>query len=577
MKIRHLVTCGRPERHHFHVESRFDDVPGSEATLVLPVWTPGSYMVRDFSRHLFDVVAAGPGGATIRCRKVRKNAWRVAHDGKPFTIRFRAFALDPTVRTAFLDADRGWFNGANLLLYVEGRADAGASVEVRAPRGWKVATSMPPAKGRRGTYVAADYDELLDHPFLLGRLRTIRFRAARKIHRFVLNGVGEFPEKTIVDAARRSIEQASRLFGGLPYRDYSFFLNFGTDGEGQGGLEHRASSLLQAPARALLDPAKRRAFFGLVAHEHFHLWNVKRIRDRVLGPFDYERENYTELLWFHEGFTSYYDDLLPARGGVFTVPEYLDLLGETLSLYFQTPGRLRQPLVEASFDAWIKFYKRNEEARSVTVNYYAHGALMALAFDLLVRRDTRGRKSLDDVLRALWADARRGGAIDAARWLDLAREATGRDLRDPYSRWIAGVEAPPFAALLRTVGLRLEPKRAEDARTPWPGWVVRSEGGRAVVEEVLHGGPAYEAGVQPRDELIALDSRRIGADVDAALQGVPATAMIRLDVFRSDRLRRLRVRLRPNPNPAVRLVPRPRATPGERRRFKAWCGRAFPG
>jgi predicted metalloprotease with PDZ domain len=402
-----------------------------------------------------------------------------------------------------------------------------------------------------------------------------RFRAAGRPHRFTLNGAGTLPERAVADAAA-CVTEAAKLFGGLPYRDYAFLVNYGTDAEGMGGLEHRDSCLLHVPARATLDAAKYRAFVGLVAHEHFHLWNVKRIRASALGPFDYERETYVDLLWFHEGFTSYYDDLLPTRAGVFKADEYLAILAETLSGFYATPGRRVQPLAEASFDAWIKFYKRNEETRSTTVSYYAHGALVALAWDLRLRAETRGRRSLDDVLRALWADARRGGTLDAPRWLAIAREATGVDLTPLYRRHVAGTVEPDFAEALATVGLRTEVARPEDAEKPWLGLATRVEGGRVVVDEALHGGPGLAAGLSAKDELVAVDGRRVGADLDLALRGAKPSDMIALDVFRNDRLVRLRARVGRNPAPALKIVPLPRVSAAARRRFTAWCGRPWP-
>ena len=573
-RVAYRVSATNPATHHFHVDTTISGADGDAIELALPVWTPGSYMVRDFSRHVFDVRAVDARGRRLGCRKIRKNAWRIAHGGRTFTLSYRAFAFDPTVRTAFLDADRGWFNGANLLPFVVGRTDLPAVLTIETPPGWTVDGTMP-RKGRGRTFVAADYDAVCDHPFVMGRLRVRRFKAAGRMHRFTLNGDGDLPERTVADAAA-AIESAAKMFGGLPYREYAFLVNFGVDSEGMGGLEHRDCSLLHVPGRSTLDPVKYRAFVGLVSHEHFHLWNVKRIRDRKLGPFDYEAEVYTDLLWFHEGFTSYYDDLLPTRAGVFTTEDYLGILADTLSAFAATPGRRVQPLTEASFDAWIKFYKRNEESRSTTVSYYAHGAMIALVMDLHLRATTRGRRSLDDVMRELWRDAREGGVLDAERWLGLARDATGVDLRRIYDAHVAGTREPDFAASLRTVGLELAPKSEADRSKPFLGLVHRVEGGRLVVEECLHGGPAFKAGLQPRDELVAVDGRRIGTDLEAALRGTAAGRSVVFDVFRADRLRRIAVRTTKNPAPPLKLVPRKKTTAAERKRFTAWCGRPFP-
>jgi predicted metalloprotease with PDZ domain len=575
-RVLHRVDVVRPHEHHLRVASTFEGFGGDETTLVLPVWTPGSYMVRDFSRHLFDVAAKDDRGRKLPIRKTRKNAWVVRNRGRGFVVSFRAFAMDPTVRTAYLDAERGWFNGANVFLFVEGRTDVGATVDLRLPRGFKLDTTLKPEAKSKTRFVAKDYDALCDHPFVFGAdLKSTRFVARRVPHRFTTIGAGALPYD-VGEKTARIVEAAARLFGGLPYRDYAFLTAFGSDAEGMGGLEHRDCCLLQVPSRASLDPAKTRALYGLIAHEHFHAWNVKRIRDRALGPFDYEREVYTELLWLHEGFTSYYDDLLPTRAKVFDAEHYLSILGDAIAAYRGTPGRRVQSLAEASFDAWIKFYKKNEETRSTTVSYYSHGALFALTTDLEIRRETGGRKSLDDVMRALWRDAKKGGVLDAERFLDLANEATGLDLRPLHNRRVLGLEELPFDDLLADVGVRLVPKNPADLEKPRLGVAHKIDGGRVVVEEALHDGPAFDAGVQARDEIVAVGGVRVGADLDHAMRGLRPGDKIPVDVFRGDRLLRFDVKVGRAPSSPLLAEGSPSASAAARRRFRAWCGAVHP-
>src|SRR5689334_6493896 len=401
--VRYAVDVAASHRHTFSVELVVDD-PAAGQRLSLPVWIPGSYLVREFARHLADLVAE-QGRAPVALQQLDKATWRAeCADGIPLVVRYRVYAFDTSVRAAFLDATRGFFNGTALCLRVEGREQAAhALAVVGLPAGWDVATSLDALPGGSGhDFVAADYDALVDHPVELGRFVRTRFDVAGVAHELVVAGaLPDFDgDRFVADVARICAAEVRFWHGDgkPPFDRYVFLLNAVEDG--RGGLEHRSSTALVAsrrdlPRLAAYEGAKTNGrsepsdgyvgVLGVVAHEYFHAWNVKRLKPRDFVSLDYTQENYTELLWFFEGFTSYYDDLLLLRSGVIDAPRYLKLLATTITGVLGSPGRAVQSVAAASFDAWVKYYRGDENTPNSTISYYAKGSLVALAFDLTLR------------------------------------------------------------------------------------------------------------------------------------------------------------------------------------------------
>jgi predicted metalloprotease with PDZ domain len=525
--------------------------PAAAQRLSLPVWIPGSYMVREFARHLSSLEAR-QGERAVPLVQLDKTTWRADTDGsEPLVVSYLAYAFDTSVRTAFLDAERGFFNGTSLCLRVEGREHEPHELVLGAlPRGWDVATAMPAQPGRRRAYVAADYHELVDHPFTLGRFWRASFDAAGVPHEFVVAGAWpSFDGERLVADTKRICEAQIAFWHGrrrreVPFGRYVFMLHATEDG--YGGLEHRASTALIAARRDL--PRRDAAaaggpsdgyvtLLGLVSHEYFHTWNVKRLRPRELATIEYTRENYTPLLWFFEGFTSYYDDLMLVRAGLIDEARYLKLVAKTLDGVLGTPGRQVQSVAQASFDAWVKYYRPDENTPNATVSYYTKGALVALALDLTLRRGGHG--DLDGVMRTLWARSA-GGPIGEDAVVTAVAERAGAVVADELRRWVHGTDDLPLPELLKGFGISATP----DAL---PGLAAAiglrlSEGpvSGVQVKSVLRGGAAERAGVAAGDELLAVDGWRVRR-LDDAQQWLAAARPFELLLARDQRVRRVEV------------------------------------
>ncbi len=546
--IRYAIDVSDTRAHTFSVELTLPR-PATRQIVSLPVWIPGSYLVREFARHLCGIVAEQAGRAVV-LEQLDKASWSARCEGSAdLIVRYRVYAFDLSVRAAFLDAGRGFFNGTSLCLRVDGRAHEPHGLSLRSlPLGWDVATALQPAGPGAPAYsfVAADYDALVDHPFELGRFWHGRFEAGGVVHEFVVAGaLPDFDGDRLLADATRICERTIGFWHGPggrpPFERYVFLLNALDDG--RGGLEHRSSTALVAPRRDL--PARPApgevqpsdayvGVLGLIAHEYFHAWNVKRLKPRDFTAYDYGRENYTELLWFFEGFTSYYDDLLVARSGLIDAPRYLKLIAKTIGAVAATPGRTVQSAAASSFDAWVKYYRGDENTPNATVSYYAKGALIALAFDLSLRSEGRG--TLDDVMRSLWTGSS-GGPIDETD-IGAALEAVGgRSYATELAAWVHGTDELPLEALLREVGIETETQPATLAQRL--GIRVNESALTGVkVTHVLRGGAGEGLGLCAGDELIAAGDWRLRRLDDALRSLVPGSRLLLL-VGRDQRLHRL--------------------------------------
>ena len=561
--------------HHYRVTLTLPQ-PAAEQRLSLPVWIPGSYMVREFGRHL-SRLEARQGRTAVALAQIDKTTWLAACTGRgALTLSYLVYAFDTSVRAAFLDPARGFFNGTSLCLRVEGReSEAHAVTLASLPRGWAVATAMP-SDGAQG-YLAADYDELVDHPFELGRFWRGGFETAGVAHEFVVAGAWPgFDGERLVADTRRICETQIAFWHGKrkatpPFSRYVFMLNAVEDG--YGGLEHRASTALVAARREL--PRKGQAaagegyqtLLGLISHEYFHTWNVKRLKPREFARIDYTRENYTPLLWFFEGFTSYYDDLLLLRSGLIDAARYLSLIAKTVNGVAATPGRRVQSVAQASFDAWVKYYRSDENTANATVSYYTKGSLVALALDLTLRSERRG--TLDGVMQQLWRSSR-GGAIDERDIAAALRDVGGRSYAKELAAWVHGTAELPLPALFEAAGLA---QRHSPAPLAAALGLRLAEGALSGVQvkAVLSGGAAAAAGVAAGDELLAADGWRIRR-LDDAQQWLANGRGFELLLVRDQQVLRLAV-LRDTTAPttlSLALADKPAAPAASLRR--GWLG-----
>jgi predicted metalloprotease with PDZ domain len=446
-------------------------------------------------------------------QQIDKCTWQVdCVPSSPLILGYEVYAFDTSVRTAWLDSERGFFNGTSLCLRVHGLEAQPHALELASPRpGWEAVTGLPPQRvGKRGfgLYLAQDYDELVDCPVEMGTFWSTEFRAGGVPHRLVVAGATEsFDGPRLAADVQKICETEIRFWHDRrrpPHKTYLFMLNAVDDG--YGGLEHRNSTALIASRRDLPRLGDARApdgyltLLGLISHEYFHTWNVKQLRPAELTRYDYTRENYTQLLWFFEGFTSYYDDLLLRRGGLVDDATYVRLLNKTINQVLQTPGREVQPVAQASFDAWVKYYRQDENTANATVSYYTKGALVALCFDLTLRAE--GRTTLDEVMRALWVRCK-AGPMTEADFAAVLRELGGRSFAREIAAWVHGTRELPLADLLQKQGIFAldEPAQLQQRLG------VRSEesAGSIKLKTVLRGGAAEQAGMAANDEWIGVE------------------------------------------------------------------------
>jgi predicted metalloprotease with PDZ domain len=556
--IRYHVALADPVSHEIEVTM---DVPAladrREIDLVFPAWAPGSYLVRDFARHLYDLRFTDAAGQPIATTRLDKQRWRLVTGGRAVRARYRVFAFEQSVRTSFFDDSHAFWNGTSLFFHIDGAQDRPHEVTVKAPRGWRVATALP--AGKTGAYRAASYDELADSPFEVGTHAELAFRVRGTRFEVALYGRTNADRGRLVADLRRVVTATGALFGGFPFERYLFIVH-ALPARG-GGLEHAASATLDIAGMSFEDERGYQAFAELAAHEFFHAWNVKRIHDRVLGPFDYARENYTRLLWFHEGFTEYMEGVILLQAGLLTAKRYLADLADEWGKYLARPGRNVTPLSELSFEAWIKLYKPADNHVNRTVSYYEKGKWAGLVLDLMIRQATGGRRGVPDLFRRLWRDFGRAGRGLGVEDVRAAAEAVaGRSLGAYFDRYIDGTEELPVPALLRRAGVevaRRPPGRREDDRTKgarqraWTGLTFAPErpgSERPVVRNVVPASPAWTAGLTYGDEVVAVNGQRVTAGtVTRRLADRPPGEEVEVTYFRQDNLRAATIAIGENP------------------------------
>ncbi|WP_269532445.1 M61 family metallopeptidase [Chitinimonas sp. BJYL2] len=583
--IRYRIDPVNPEAHLFEVTLTVDNPATTGQLFTLPVWIPGSYLVREFAKNIVRISAEDEAGPVV-LNKLDKRSWQAAPAKGVLTVRYTVYGYDLSVRTAYLDTTRAFFNGTSLCLAVEGQTDAPVVVDIVAPTGkdyreWRVATSLPALKAKPyafGTYQAANYDELIDHPVELGDFTLIQFKACGVPHDFVLSGrLPKIDSKRLAKDVKAICEYQIKLFGEPAPFDRYVFMSF-VSGDGYGGLEHRASTALMCSRESLPQPGETgmktayRNYLGLISHEYFHTWNVKRIKPAAYAPYPNEGEAYSRLLWAFEGLTSYYDDLCLVRAGLIDEASYLELVSHTITGVLRSPSHAVQTLEDSSFDTWIKYYRPDENAPNALVSYYTKGSLAGLCLDLHIRRETGGKCSLDDVMCALWErygrDFYNGKPVGVPEdgWERVAEEVTGLPLKPLFDRFLRSTEPLPLAELLETVGVQWQARAQVGAgdkggwldkvpATPvWLGARTGTDGGLVKLTHVLSDGPAMLAGLSANDVLVAVDGlKATQANLDTMLASAKAGDKVEVLAFRRDELIKCRVRLDAAPATTVGL------------------------
>jgi predicted metalloprotease with PDZ domain len=582
--IRYTLRFPAPRTNYLDVEAAVPTEGRPSIEMFMAVWTPGSYLIREYERNV-EGVAAKASGQPLAVEKTAKNRWRITTGGaREVTLTYRVFSHEMTVRSNWVDADVAMINGAPtfMTLAPTGSRDSSNTsgdaiynrphdVRLELPAGWKTSiTGMPDAPdGAPNHYRAPDYDTLVDSPILAG---------TPAIHRFVVSGKPHFlvdvSEGKVFDGARaardleRIVQTDEKFWGSLPYDKYVFF-NLLTGSSG--GLEHKNSVVMMASRWAMETHERYLDWLSLASHEYFHLWNVKRLRPVELGPFDYEHEVYPRSLWIAEGLTDYYGELQVRRAGLSSTDEYLAQLTAAIRSLQTTPGRLTQTAEMASFDAWIKYYRSDENSVNSAISYYTKGAVLGFVLDARVRSATGDAKSLDDVMRLALARYSGARGFTPEQFRQAATEVAGTDLGPWFRRALETTEEIDYTPALDWFGLEFRMPAPVSSPPGWLGAGTRIDAGRLVVEKVPRGTPALDAGLNPGDEILAIDDFRVPPDrLNERLQSYRPGQKVTLLVARREELKRLEVTLGLEPERQWTLMVKPNAPPAQQAHLAAW-------
>lgn len=595
-RVRYRVILDEPQTQMVTIELHIPPVKGESIDFHLPTWRPGKYLVIDPAGTVRDVTAQTGDGRALTIEKFRKSAWRIEpNPNAPVVVRYRIYANSLGDRTRHVDDTHAFLSGSSVFLFAEALRDAPLEVAIDAPQGWKIASGLEFARGSESTLVAPNYDVLVDSPIEVGEHEFIRFEALGKPHDIVIWGDVAFDAEQLVKDFRDIVETQHAIFGDLPYERYVFLIHAG-QGAG-GGTEHLNSTIMQTSASALEGSIDNNGsyhrFLGLVSHEFFHTWNVKQLRPAGLLPYDYERENYTKLLWVAEGTTSYYDDLTLVRTGVYSPDRYIDILGGAINGLQGRPGRLVQSLEESSFDAWIKFNRSTPDDANSQISFYSKGALVSLLLDMELRAATNNEVSLDTVMKEMYERfPLSGSGFTPEDLISVIEELSGTDFDPFFDAYVRGTAELDYAKALAVVGL--EPHFRANSRRP-----RNSDGDEeasaeemipmratlgvslsgTTVRGVASDGPAYAAGIMPGDELIALNRRRISSSgaLNDLIEPFEPGDEVTLLFFRRDDLREMTIALGAEPDGrwTVRRLKEP--TTEQKTAYYTWIGHPWPG
>jgi predicted metalloprotease with PDZ domain len=511
------------------------------AELKMPVWTPGSYLIREYARHVEDFKAKDTSGKDLTWQKINKNTWQINTKGaKELVVRYNVYANELTVRTNELNDQHAFFNNSALLMFPKDGLDKPSTVRVVPYGNWKVATGLPKVENQTNTFRAENFDVLYDSPFEVGNFVETTFVFQGVPHRLIFEGEGNYDLQKTAKDIEKIVAQGVEIFGEIPYKDYLFIVNL----RGGGGLEHLNSTALQWNKFGFKPEASYKSFLNLVAHEYFHLWNVKRIRPDALGPFDYENENYTKLLWVAEGGTAYYEGVLLRRAGLNTDKEVLNSKTALIQALQNRPGRTETSLENASFDAWIKYYRPDENAVNNQISYYDKGELVNFLLDIEIRSSSKGAKSLDDVMRYLYTEFfKKNRNYTPEDYQRTSEMMAGKSLDEFFRKYVRGTEEIEYNKILNGIGLRIN-LDSDAKKQAFLGGTLAQDGEKLMIRALASDVPAYQFGLNTGDQIVAIDGNRASQTfLTSYMNEKKPGDKIKLTVFRFDALRDIEVTL----------------------------------
>ncbi|MBC7408817.1 MAG: M61 family metallopeptidase [Arcicella sp.] len=561
----------QPQTHYFDVVmkvSNFDAKTKQQGFIdfKMAVWTPGSYLIREYAKNV-ESVSVTSGTSNLKSDKINKNTWRVRLLGSSneATVKYKVYANELSVRTSFIDDSHGYLNPASVMMYVNEWKQLPSTVNIKPYKNWNTISTGLKLLGNN-TYEAENLDILIDSPIEIGTQKVLSFDLKGIPHKIAMYGDMKMDEPKVTADFKKICETALTIVGEHPCKDYIFLIH--NLAQGGGGLEHLNSTTCQTSRSSYNDEKKYQSFMSLIAHEYFHLWNIKRIRPKALGPFDYENENYTHLLWFSEGCTSFYQNYILRRANMMTPEEYLTAYGNEINTIENQPGNKVQSATESSWDAWIKYYRPNENSRNSTVSYYDKGAVLGGILNLVIIKETKGLKNLDDVMKGLYQEyyKKQGRGFTDEEFQKMVESVVGKPIDDFFQKYIFGTETIDYNTFFEAVGLQLKDKNI-DKIEPYLGTEFR--GGGLRITSVMRDSPAYNDGLNVSDEILQVDGSRPD-DIMKFISNKKIGDIIEVKVRRDGLEKKYNITLQRNPTKNLVLEPLENQTKAQQEMYKKW-------
>jgi len=567
-KISYQLTFPEAQGHYVNVTMEVK-TSKDEVIVKMPVWAPGSYLVREFARHV-EGFKAKSGGTSLSFIKRDKNTWVIKNPTKSaISISYKVYAFELTVRTSFIDESHAYLNGTSIFMYVDGQLNQASEIIITPNSNWsKISCALPSEKNNAYHLYAENYDILADSPIEIGNQTIIEFTTQGVKHSVAMIGPGNYDAEKIKKDFAKIVDEATSVFGTHPCKNYTFFVH--NVPAGGGGLEHLNSTSVQVQRFAYSNEATYQSFLGLVAHEYFHLWNVKRLRPVVLGPFNYDVENYTRMLWVSEGFTAFYDNWLVKRAGYNTPEKYLDIIANEYSAQTNLPGDKEQSVADASFDAWIKYYRRNENSNNTQVSYYDKGSILASLLNLMIIEHSGAKQNLDNLMSYLYEEYynKKNTGFTDEQFKAAAEKFTGKNLDEFYKNYVNGVTAIPYESFLKIVGLKLTDLNATK-NDAYLGANSTSTNGKVLITSVVKNSPAYTYGINVNDEILAIDNFRTD-DLTKALTYKKAGDKVSILLNRDGMIKTIEVTLIKNTTVKYKIEKMATPSPEQEAAYKQW-------
>lgn len=568
-ELKYTLSMPEPHTHYFKVEAELSGTNKKYVDFTLPVWAPGSYLVREFAKNVEGFKASDKSGKALPAEKIDKNTWRVYSNKADFVkATYDVYAYELSVRTSYLDASHGYVNGTSIFMYPEGYQNQKGTLVVKPYTGWgKVSTGLNSTG--KFTYTFPNYDILADSPLEIGNHEVYTFTSAGVPHEVAMYGEGNFDATRLMSDMQKITEEAVKVMGELPIDRYVFIVH--NLQRGGGGLEHLNSTTLQTSRWNYGSESGYNGFLGLVAHEYFHLWNVKRLRPEALGPFDYNNENYTRLLWVSEGITSYYDDLIVRRAGFRSPEAYLGTVAGSINSVENTPGNKIQPVAEASFDAWIKYYRRSENSNNAEVSYYTKGGVLGSLLNMEIMEATKGEKNLDDVMRYMYQRyyKKMGRGFRESEIKEAIESISGRNMDTFFRDFVNGTQTPDYNKFYDAAGLKLVNTNEGSTAINWGASTYLSDG-KLMVRGVNRGSSAWDGGLNVSDEILAINGWRVGDDLDRFIGNLKVGDTAEILIARDGKLQTLNIKMVKDINVRYQFVRVDNPTPEQNKIYNKW-------